>query len=648
MPDNIAFSAPETSYKDAATLMLHSAVAMNDYYGSGTDLQNMAKAMHDYFNYKQSAIQYRHNFTKAEWTQLLINELDNGRSLLIQGMTLESLGNWHTNDNIAGHWFHCDGYNEEGEFHIVIGFGNYRYDGYYDLNDYPYSYNVGILVGLEPDLNGKTLSLTQPNGNEIFVDDDPVSIVWKSSGVNTLRVEYTLDDGQNWIEAESLVDANLGKYTWTHPQITSAQCRIRLTDSSNINVYDKSDGTFTIEKKGIELKTPTGGENYVLGSTAQITWSSAGVQNIGIYYTIDNGDTWNEIDADVDASLQAYQWLVPQNISNSVLIKIEDSSDENNYSISNEFKIVASNNLGGPYINDENTVLLLHGESDLLNQSAFSDNAALAEGTVNFAKNEMSGFGKAFFLDNSSVANYLTVPHTDNLSLNNDWTIELWFKPTGYNSGLQYLIWKPGDDDEYFSNYSMQLNGYWNNALFSFYFSGDSRIGVTNNFIPSTNEWYHVAFLRSKTDNYIKMIVRNSEREILSEASFPNVANSTLTNLKDLKIGFNFSGYIDEVRISDIVRNYSHPGGATAVHDPDAVKEILIYPNPTSGKINIEGLSGVANSMIQLFNMDGRLIHTFQTSSTKSQLDITGYSPGVYNLILIQNDEKSNFKIIKP
>lgn len=154
MPDMLNFDDDEATFSEVAELCYHAAVSMHDVGGSGTDLQNMSNAMRQYFNYKQSTISLRNDFTRAEWIKLLMNELDNGRSLLVQGMRLENVdgcGNWHENNCIAGHWYHCDGYNEKGEFHIVVGFGNFSHDGYFDVDEFSlYSYNTGVLIGLEP------------------------------------------------------------------------------------------------------------------------------------------------------------------------------------------------------------------------------------------------------------------------------------------------------------------------------------------------------------------------------------------------------------------------------------------------------------------------------------------------------------------
>jgi hypothetical protein len=560
MPDYLSQNASEPEYTDVARLFLHTMVSMKDLYGTGTDLPNMSNAMSTFFNYKESEIAYMHDYTPAQWTQLLKNEIDNGRSLLIQAMNLDYFGNWHTSNGIGGHWYHCDGYNENGEFHIVVGFGNYQYDGYYSIEEFPiYSYNIGVLTGLEPDLDGKSLSITQPLGGESVTVGEQLEITWESSGISNLKIEYTLDKGLNWIEIESAADAETKSLLWTAPESFSDQCKIRLTDTEDINVYDQSKAPFTIIDTQLAISSPVGGESFVFGNTALIKWDVTPVTDIDIKYSIDNGNSWITLVTNFDASQMQYEWSVPQSATNQGLIKIADSNNESNFSTSGTFSIVPQNLVGGPYTSDENTLLLWHAEGNLYNQSNLTGEIISSNGTTSYSDNTLADLGKVAYINN----NILTVPQTGNLNLTGDWTIELWFKPETFNPGLQYLIWKPGDNDEYFSNYALQISEYWGNQLYGFYFSGENRIGVNPNFVPATNQWYHVAFVRNSVNSSLSLIVRNAQREIINTFSINDNGIMPLTSSQDLKIGFNFNGYIDEVRISDIVRTFEPESGFT-------------------------------------------------------------------------------------
>ncbi len=640
MPNHLPQNSTEPEYTDVATLMYHAAVSMNDYYGTGTDLANMSYAMSNYFNYKESDIAYMHNYTSAEWTQLLKNEIDNGRTLLIQAMNLDFFGDWHTGNSIGGHWYHCDGYNENGEFHIIVGFGNYQYDGYYSIEEFPlYSYNVGILTGLEPDLDGKTLSLTEPNGGEEYTADEEVEITWQSSGVDDLQIEYTEDNGQNWIEIEAAFDASAGSYLWNTSESNSDQCKIRLTDTENINVYDQSDEVFNLMDSQLAMNYPAGGENFVFNNTALITWQATPVAEIDIKFSTDNGNTWNSIASNFDASQGQYEWTVPQNEATQGLIKILDSNDETNNHISNIFSIVPQNIVGGPYILDENTLLLWQAEGNFYNQSNLTGEISSTNGTVSFSDNPVEGLGKSAYLDNSNGSPYLIVPHTSALNLTEDWTIELWFKTVDYNQGLQYFIWKPGDNDEYFSNYSMQLNGYWDNQLYGFYFSGDDRIGVNTDFVPEIDEWYHVAFVRNTTNSSLDLIVRDANRELVNTYSISDNGSTPLTNSQDLRIGFNFNGYLDEIRISDTIRTFE----PTSVKKPENNNYYTIFPNPASEFLM---LNNKENLDVRIYSLKGICVASYNKISANALIDVSTLNNGIYILELTKGKKSIRKKLI--
>ena len=640
MPDYLPENATEPEYTDVSTLFLHAQVSMNDYYGTGTDLPNMSFAMSNYFNYKESDIAYMHDYTPAEWTQLLKNEIDNGRSLLIQAMNLDYFGDWHTSNGIGGHWYHCDGYNEDGEFHIIVGFGNYQYDGYYSIEEFPiYSYNIGILTGLEPNLDGKNLSVTQPSGGETITGGEQMEITWESSEITHLQIEYTLDNGQNWIEIEAAVDATAGSYLWTTPETNSEECKIRLTDTENINVYDQSHDAFTIMASQLAVNYPAGGENFVFNNIALVTWQTTPVAEIDIEYSADNGSSWNTIVSNTDASQGQYEWAVPQTETALGLIKISDSDDENNYHVSNTFSMVPENVVGGPYISDENTLLLWQAEGNLYNQSNLSGEITVSNGNISYADNLVENLGKSVYLDNINGAPYLVVPHSSNLNLTGDWTIELWFKPIAYNPGLQYFIWKPGDDDEYFSNYSLQLSEYWGNTLYGFYFSGDDRIGVNTDFVPATDEWYHVAFVRNTGNATLSLFVRNAQRDLINTYSITDDGGTPLTNSQDLRIGFNFNGYIDEVRISDIVRSYV----PLSVKHPVEADNYIISPNPAFEYFIINNKENID---IKVYSLAGVCVMNLPNISPNALVDTSTLNRGIYILVIQANNKTVCKKLV--
>jgi len=197
-----------------------------------------------------------------------------------------------------------------------------------------------------------------------------------------------MDNGKSWIELEDAIDADAGSYLWTTPANNSDQCKIRLTDTDNINVYDKSDEVFDIMATQLAVNYPEGGENFVFDDTAWIAWRTTPLAEIDIEYSGDNGSTWNTIASNFDASQKQYKWKVPQNATKQGVVRISDSNDKSNLSLTDAaFSIVPPNEVGGPYSSDENTLLLLHAEGNLYNQSEYTGEVSSTNGTIRYAEN---------------------------------------------------------------------------------------------------------------------------------------------------------------------------------------------------------------------------------------------------------------------
>lgn len=73
-------------------------------------------------------------------------------------------------------------------------------------------------------------------------------------------------------------------------------------------------------------------------------------------------------------------------------------------------------------------------------------------------------------------------------------------------------------------------------------------------------------------------------------------------------------------------------------------KNIAVYPNPTSGQLNI---MIQPNSRVQLYDMNGRLVK--ETISTSSQLiwNIAEIESGIYTLVAFTDGERRQTKVIK-
>jgi len=98
-------------------------------------------------------------------------------------------------------------------------------------------------VAAEP----SSISLLYPNGSEIIVGGTTHEITWSNTGtVDSVLIEFSIDNGDTWSDVYPPNTGNTGSYDWLVPIVDSVQCKIRLTNTADLNVYDTTDGTFTI------------------------------------------------------------------------------------------------------------------------------------------------------------------------------------------------------------------------------------------------------------------------------------------------------------------------------------------------------------------------------------------------------------------
>ncbi len=75
-----------------------------------------------------------------------------------------------------------------------------------------------------------------------------VSLTWKSSGIDSIDIDYSIDNGKTWKHIVDDYDANNGSFSWKVPQIEADSCKIRIVNSDEINYDDEfeSKSTFKI------------------------------------------------------------------------------------------------------------------------------------------------------------------------------------------------------------------------------------------------------------------------------------------------------------------------------------------------------------------------------------------------------------------
>jgi len=210
-----------------------------------------------------------------------------------------------------------------------------RYPGYSnsDIRNYLYS-NCTVDLGTAGKDNiygwGKVvmpdiaLTVTSPNGGENWYVDSTYDVTWTSSGTSGgLHIEYSTNNGSNWSDVITSTP-DTGAYSWTIPDAPSDSCLVRITDTIG-SPSDTGDAVFTISPiPYITVATPNGGEEWQVGSSHDVTWTSSGtVDSVHIEYSINNGSSWSDVIASTPDT-GAYSWTIPDAPSDSCLARITD------------------------------------------------------------------------------------------------------------------------------------------------------------------------------------------------------------------------------------------------------------------------------------------------------------------------------------
>lgn len=154
--------------------------------------------------------------------------------------------------------------------------------------------------------------------------------------------------------------------------------------------------------------------------------------------------------------------------------------------------------------------------------------------------------------------------------------------------------------------------------------------------------------------NYIFNFFANESGQITCEDKyFFSRGNSTWIPQTRTERTYHMDGSPDQVHIrfwnSDINdwvldrKSYYYYSASSGVFDRTINDEIFLFPNPTSGIINITGLSVPAN--IKIYDLQGQLLKSFL--QVQNTIDISNLHPGIYIMNIISGDKRLVKKVIR-
>ncbi|MDD4218198.1 MAG: T9SS type A sorting domain-containing protein, partial [Bacteroidales bacterium] len=145
---------------------------------------------------------------------------------------------------------------------------------------------------------------------------------------------------------------------------------------------------------------------------------------------------------------------------------------------------------------------------------------------------------------------------------------------------------------------------------------------------PAKNRPWTTARPRSGGDIYIGESLANNHSQISTRWKF-----TSGTNANQWIILSNYAGG-PAIRL-----NY---GTYSSIAQINVAEQISIYPNPTTGILNIEGIKG-AN--VEVLNIMGQVVETIENTSEFNTIDMSRYSNGTYFVKVIVGNNVTTSKI---
>ncbi|MDD5477084.1 MAG: hypothetical protein PHG87_02590, partial [Candidatus Omnitrophica bacterium] len=189
-----------------------------------------------------------------------------------------------------------------------------------------------------------SLAITSPAGGEAWVVGSVHDIAWTKTGtISTVKLEYSTNAFVDELATVVIVastdatgtPAGTYKYAWTIPDAISSTVKVRITNTADATVTNRSATNFKITG-GFTLTAPNGTEQWTVGTIQTVTWSKVGsVVNAKLEYSTNGGTSYpNIIIASTPAAGLSYAWTIPDAIGIQVKVKISDASDATVFSAS--------------------------------------------------------------------------------------------------------------------------------------------------------------------------------------------------------------------------------------------------------------------------------------------------------------------------
>lgn len=695
MPDRLG-GASDEEIEAVALFMYHCAIAVDMNFspsGSGANSWDVPQAIKKYFSYSnQAKLRNREEYSLADWQNMLKESFDIGWPVYYSGFS-----------SSAGHAFVCDGYDDEDLFHFNWGWGGSS-DGWFVIDEIDYAgwaqavFNyvpteVYDYMPMEPDNFevislgdsdfSATISWTNPtqnihlnpiegnidqmvvtrNGQVIFTADNVepgaamsytdhympttvdyvvYAIIHNAKGLQAKETNVTLGptclwsiemtslDEEGWNDGYiSLKNAEGVEIARLAPNSTASTQHI-LMPMIHAGLYWKKP-TQAIEQIGFSIKDADG------NTVVAFDGSSADMSN-GLFF-VANNTCGTVLNHDTPQNLRATR------SENDVILEWEATEGNvNHYAVYRDHLLYAlaesttftdegaANSFHSYYITSLNEM----GESDPSNICNVQPGNDCAAPTA-----------LRFEMVNNKVKLTWDAPEADNL--------------TGYfvyrrSKGEEFKRIKSIVNTTYSDNINNQENNVYEYAVAAYYSDDDCTSALAT--AQDHPELNYVTVNKTTIPQHLTCSISGYDVTLNWEAPLLAETFNVYRDGEKIAEGLTETTFIDE-GLNDIRTYYYTVTGQSAIMESSPSNEafvdmntdiaenadqIMIYPNPSSGLVFVEGPN---LSQISVFNLMGQEVKHFDTQDTATRIDLSDLPDGVYVIKATAENGSRSIRIVK-
>ncbi|MFH1011520.1 MAG: hypothetical protein V1784_09850, partial [bacterium] len=188
-----------------------------------------------------------------------------------------------------------------------------------------------------------TLTLTAPNGGEIWPPGTLQSVQWQKQNIFGAFNIYLNRSYPSGTWELICVGDTASPFDWTVTSPTTSTARIKVVSAAQGTIFDESNANFTIGEvtQSLTIASPNGGETWVTGSQATISWTrqnATGDVTVALNRSYPNG-TWETLTTTAGGT--SFTWTVSGSASSSARIRVSLTSNPSVSDVSNaNFTIV--------------------------------------------------------------------------------------------------------------------------------------------------------------------------------------------------------------------------------------------------------------------------------------------------------------------